>query len=160
MSKVYAISDLHIGHEKVANLRGFRTNDQHTNHMISQWNSIITKRDVVYILGDIALHKKYYPILNKLKGIKKVILGNHDDPKDVPELLKYVSSVAGMFKYKNNILTHAPIHPDEMNRHGYDRNVHGHTHDRSIDDHRYLNVCFEKSHGMPVELKEYNIFVE
>jgi len=54
------------------------------------------------------------------------VLGNHDKHQDVKELLKYVDSVAGMVDYKGFILTHAPVHPNEIS---FCRgNIHAHIH--------------------------------
>ena len=88
-----------------------------------------------------------------LKGIKKVILGNHDFPQHVPELLKYVNSVCSSYKEKNCILTHIPIHPFEMNR--YRKNIHGHVHENTIDDDRYVNVSCEVIDYTPQLLNNY-----
>ena len=91
MSKVHFIADLHFGHTNMAIKRGFETAEEHDEHIISQWNKKVNKRDVVWILGDITMESsKSYPLLNRLNGMKKVVLGNHDRQSDVPELLQYV----------------------------------------------------------------------
>lgn len=149
MSKVYIISDLHLSHKNMALKRGFVDEVEHDNHIIKQWNSIITKNDVVWILGDITMEKTSpYPLLNKLKGIKKVVLGNHDQPNHVPELLKYVNWVCGMYKYKGYILTHCPIHEFELGR--FSKNIHGHVHENSLKDDRYINVSCEVVDYKPI----------
>lgn len=107
--------------------RGFQDSLYHDNHLINQWNSVVYKRDLVYILGDITMESpEHYYKLDYLNGRKKVILGNHDRPKDVPELLNYVETVSGMESYKGFFLTHCPIHPSEI---GFCRgNIHAHIH--------------------------------
>jgi calcineurin-like phosphoesterase family protein len=157
---VFIISDLHFGHENMAKKRGFNSVEEHDNLIIERWNSVVKKNDIVYILGDITMEKKtHYPLLNKLRGIKNVVLGNHDRRQDVPELLKYVNSVAGFINYKGYALTHCPIHPMEIGR--FRKNYCGHTHNEVvkrffglIPDSRYINVCCEKINYTPLKLSE------
>lgn len=141
---VFFISDLHLGHENMAIKRGFSCADEMNQQIIDKWNSVIDKRDMVYILGDLTMEKKRdYPLLDILKGDKTVILGNHDRRQDVTEMLKYVTNVAGMMNYKSKIiLTHCPIHPTELD-YRYSHNIHGHVHENSLGDERYINVSCE-----------------
>jgi calcineurin-like phosphoesterase family protein len=91
-----------------------------------------------------------YPILNRLNGYKKVVLGNHDQPQHVKELLKYVNCVCGSFEYKGNILTHIPISESELYR--YKRNIHGHLHENKLENEKYLNVSCEFDVYTPILL--------
>jgi calcineurin-like phosphoesterase family protein len=148
MGNIYVISDLHLDHNNLAIHRGFCNSDEHDSHIINNWNNTVKKGDTVYILGDICMEKKEgYKILSTLKGYKKVILGNHDMPQHVPELLKYVNWVGGVYRYKKVAwLTHFPIHPTEL----YDKiNIHGHIHEKNIEDDRYINVSCEQINYTP-----------
>lgn len=154
MSQVRFISDPHFGHKWMASHRGFHDEFYHDEHIIDAWNKVVHKRDLTYILGDITMEsaKNFYR-LDSLNGRKYVILGNHDMRQDIPELLKYVDGVAGMVKYKNGIiLTHCPIHPSEMDRFSY--NIHGHVHENSLADQRYINVSAEVVDYTPKLLNE------
>ena len=132
MSQVRFIADLHFGHNFMAKHRGFESIDAHDAHVIEQWNNVVQKRDITYILGDITMEKTdSYPLLNRLNGIKKVVLGNHDRPKHIPELLKYVQEVSGMVQYKGIFLTHCPIHTMEMD-YRVNHNIHGHIHSKLV----------------------------
>ncbi len=154
MSIVRFISDLHFGHINMAIRRGFTTVDEHDVYIIEQWNKIVNKRDITYILGDITMEKtSSYYLLNRLNGTKKVILGNHDKQSPVPELLKYVSFVGGMVQYKGYILTHCPIHPSQLELR-YSKNIHGHVHLNSLGDERYINVSAEVVNYTPKTLDE------
>jgi calcineurin-like phosphoesterase family protein len=146
--------------------RGFSCADEMNDHIIKCWNSVISKRDLVFILGDVTMEKvRDYPILDQLKGNKTVVLGNHDEPQHVKELLKYVNKVAGMIEYKKMvILTHCPIHPSQL-EFRYSYNIHGHVHENSILDPnhdkawgkldpRYINVCAEMINYTPVEFSK------
>lgn len=127
MSSVRFIGCLHLGHKNIAVHRGFQDEYYHDEKLVESWNSVVHKKDLVYILGDITMenHLEYYQ-LDRLKGRKIVVLGNHDRPEHVKYLLNYVESVAGMIDYKEYCLSHAPIHPCEMGR--YFGNIHAHIH--------------------------------
>lgn len=143
MGRIFFISDLHFGHENMAKKRGFSSVEEHDNHIIEKWNSVVNKKDTVWVLGDISMERSQpYELLNKLKGFKKVVLGNHCLGKHVPKLLEYVNSVCGMASYKGCILTHAPIHPTELN-YRFTYNIHGHVHENTLPDERYINVSCE-----------------
>jgi len=153
------ISDLHFGHKNMAIKRGFQSELEHDIYIIKLWNSVVEPKDITWILGDITMEKvdSYYK-LNSLNGIKKVILGNHDQSQHVPELLNYVDRVAGMVDienkiYGNFILTHCPIHTNEL-EFRYKYNIHGHVHENSLKDIRYINVCCEAINYTPKTLEQ------
>lgn len=153
MGVVRFISDLHFGHTNMALKRGFSSAEEMNEHIIKKWNSVVNKKDTVWILGDITMEKSTsYPLLNRLNGYKKVVLGNHDQPQHIPELLKYVNSVCGMIKYKGYILSHCPIHESEIGR--FTKNIHGHVHENSLEDSRYINVSCEVVDYTPKLIEE------
>lgn len=158
-AKIFAISDTHFGHKNMALYRGFSSMEEHDNHIIEKWNSVVGKKDVVYMLGDVTMEKATnYEILNKLNGVKKVVMGNHDLGKHSKKLLEYVNTVQSCVKINGVMLSHIPIHPMELGRFG--KNVHGHLHSKFvkrffglIKDKRYVNVSCEVVDYTPVELK-------
>ena len=151
MAEIFVISDLHLSHKNMAIKRGFKDEIEHDKFIIEQWNKVVSKKDTVWILGDITMEKSSpYTLLDKLNGYKKVVLGNHDQPQHVPELLKYVNSVCGVIKFKGFILTHCPIHQSEIDR--YYINIHGHVHENSLTDNRYINVSCEVVNYTPIRL--------
>jgi len=131
MSVVRFIGCLHFGHKWMAQYRGFQDEFYHDEHIVDTWNSIVHKKDLTYILGDVTMEShKFYHKLDLLKGRKIVVLGNHDLAKRVRQLLTHVDSVAGMIDYKGFCLTHAPIHPNELPR--YRGNIHAHIHENKL----------------------------
>lgn len=172
--KIRFISDYHFGHLNMAKRRGFKDEFEMNEYIVDKHNSIVNKKDTTYILGDITMEKdKWYFYLDQMNGYKKVILGNHDKPQHVPELLKYVNNVSGMLRFKSKefgsmFLTHCPIHQDELN-YRVKYNIHGHVHENSLTrivwdhlnksdkvilDERYINVSCEVIDYTPKELKE------
>jgi len=166
MSIVRFIADLHLSHQNMATRRGFSTIEEHDEHIIAKWNSVVNKRDVTYILGDVTMEKSApYPLLDHLNGIKHIVLGNHDRRQDTKKLFDYAESVAGMIQYKGIMLTHAPIHPMEL-EYRFNKNIHGHIHDKvvmkmldgwEIPDERYFCVSCEQVDYLPKSLKDLGI---
>ena len=166
MARVFFIADLHLSHTNMAIKRGFATVEEHDEHIIAKWNSVVSKRDVTYILGDVTMEKSApYHLLDRLNGIKHVVLGNHDRRQDVKKLLEHVESIAGMIQYKGIMLTHCPIHPAEL-EYRIPYNIHGHIHDKQVMkmldgweevDERYYCVSCERVDYTPKTLEELGI---
>ena len=79
----YFTSDLHLSHANVIKYcnRPFRNADEMNEKIIENWNSVVTPQDIVYIVGDVIFEKdenKRIWLLNRLKGEKHLIKGNHD----------------------------------------------------------------------------------
>jgi calcineurin-like phosphoesterase family protein len=156
MSKVFLISDLHLGHRNILKWarQEFRSVEDMHEVMVYQWNSFVKKRDTVIVLGDVAWDNQSLKIMGELNGTKKLVMGNHDKFKH-GEYLKYFSSIHGALPYKNCILTHIPIHPAEFHRWRY--NIHGHLHCESLDDPRYINVNVDQLDTYAPE--EYEVLI-
>jgi calcineurin-like phosphoesterase family protein len=161
MSRVYCISDLHFGHKKIlgfsGHLRDGNTLEEHDEILVAKWNSVVGKRDLVYVLGDVAFSRQaFFKYVPQLNGRKVLVRGNHDDFQ-CGEYLQYFEDVAGIFKKSGHWFSHAPIHPAELRG---CKNVHGHVHHATIRNHyhepdeRYINVCVEACGGYPVEFEE------
>ncbi len=58
MSVVRYYSDPHFHHRNMAIKRGFKDEDEMNEHIIQEWNKVVSKKDVTYILGDITMEKK------------------------------------------------------------------------------------------------------
>ena len=154
MSNVRFISDLHFGHTNMAIKRGFEFVEDHDNYIVNQWNKVVNKKDTTYILGDITMEKANYEILDRLNGIKHIVLGNHDEGQHTKYMQNYVNKIAGMVNYKKEfILTHCPIHPCEL-EYRFKYNIHGHVHKNSLNDKRYVNVSCEVIDYTPKLLME------
>ena len=83
-AKIFFISDLHIGHAKLLESRGFSTIEDHNNTIISNWNSVVDNDSTVFMLGDMVLgagdksFETYYNLLNILNYKRLYICsGNH-----------------------------------------------------------------------------------
>lgn len=165
-TQIFFSSDLHLGHE---NLRTFRNQIHSTSHtevsdvdqwLLNNWNSKVRHKDITWILGDVAWSKSDLEWLHLFNGRKKLILGNHDtEMKDmtIHDYLPYFESIHGIHKKYGFVMSHAPIHPNEIQpQYRWTHNVHGHIHhpDQCIEDPRYINVNTDVRNGMPVHLDE------
>lgn len=158
MSSIWYTSDLHLGHEKVSEIRGFEDTYDHDNTVVRNWKALIKPQDTVYVLGDLTCdqRKEEYAlwVMNMLPGTKHLIAGNHDAVssihrngwKRIPRYLEVFASVRDFAKVRMNkqdvLLSHYPYN-GEGNRPGPDRYteyrlrdegvplIHGHTHDAS-----------------------------
>lgn len=81
---IYFTSDLHFCHDRafVYQPRGFNSIQEHNETIISNWNTVVNNDDEVYILGDLMLNDNVTGLecINKLKGKKYFVAGNHDSP--------------------------------------------------------------------------------
>ena len=161
MSNTYAIADLHIGHPGILRYRtGFFHAYHHDSTILYNIQRTCGKRDTLYLLGDCFFTMDSLGLLRKIRkavGRLHMVLGNHDTESPLrqrvlAQILKegLVDSIHGLFKYKGAWLSHAPIHPDELRGAVC---VHGHMHDRVVDDLRYVNVSCERTGYEPVNLK-------
>ena len=155
MSKKWIISDLHLGHKNIlkysGSLRGGTTSEEHDKWLIDQIKSVVKKGDLLYILGDVAFDEESLKQLKKIKNQMILVRGNHD-VLSTQKYLEYFQQVYGLWKHKGTFwLSHAPLHPDELRG---CINIHGHVHQNSIQDDRYINVCVEMTYGVPQSLDD------
>lgn len=82
MSRHLFTSDLHLGHDKVARLRGFGYSEPHDEYVIERLRRAVGKDDVLWVLGDVVGRAKDLPyaqdLLAEVPGRKRLVLGNHD----------------------------------------------------------------------------------
>jgi len=151
MSKVYVIGDLHFGHRQVTRFRKeFESDTHHEEHIMDNWNDLITKRDIVYVMGDAAFDMVGLAKIGKLPGIKYLVRGNHDK-LTAAEYLYVFDDVYGIIAHKGIWLSHAPIHVQEL----WGRpNIHGHVHFNTIPDDWYFNVSAENIGYTPKDFYE------
>lgn len=77
---VWFTSDLHLGHAKVSEIRGFSSTAEHDAHVVDRWAELVRPQDQVWVLGDLAVSSPDYAleVIDGLPGEKHLIWGNHD----------------------------------------------------------------------------------
>ena len=75
-------SDTHFWHKQILNYdeRPYSSLEQMEEQLISNWNNVVSKNDIVYHLGDFAFGnpKRWKSITDRLQGSITLIRGNHD----------------------------------------------------------------------------------
>ena len=138
---IWFTSDTHFGHKSMMNFcpdsRKYKNIEEMDQDIISKWNSVVGKHDIVYHLGDFSFYgdrKKNLEIFNSLNGSKTLIIGNHD--KQATLSLPWVSvehyiklSIAS--EQTQIIMHHYPILEwDQFYRGSI--HLHGHVHGKKI----------------------------
>lgn len=150
-------SDLHFGHRSLdEHLRNIPT-EECDNLIISNWNKIVHKQDLVYILGDITMEEPYRIefFIKQLKGRIYVVGGNHDTRQCCSELNRLGIPVMGCIDYKGYTVTHIPVCEQELAF--YRGNIHGHIHTFSrsmLPIDKYYNVNTEFHNYKPINFEE------
>lgn len=167
MPAVFLISDTHFGHEKTCTvfkrhdgspLRPFASAEEMDEEMIKRYNERVKPNDKCYFLGDVVIARKHLKTLARLNGDKILIRGNHDIFK-LNEYTPYFRDIRGYHVMHGMILSHIPIHEQQLARFGC--NIHGHLHanrvreynidaDKDVIDPRYHCVCVEQTDYAPI----------
>lgn len=176
---IYFTSDLHLGHEMVARLRGFSDADGHDMAVLNNLAEAIRKKDdQLWVLGDLALAgwRRALVQIGSLPGRKHLIIGNHDmvfpgmrrdSHKHFREYMETFDSVQMMAKRRvagqTVYLSHFPYAEDHtaeprwMNYRLRDTGellLHGHTHSTAAyTSIRELHVGLDAFGLQPVPLE-------
>lgn len=150
--RVFVTSDTHFGHKRIiefeAAARPFATIEEHDRALVERWNATVQPKDTVWHLGDVFFGKDGHIVLGSLHGTKKLVLGNHDHYA-LAIYQQYFSKIFGAARFSDCILTHVPVHPNQLETR-YRLNIHGHMHSKSIPDARYRCVSVEHTALAPV----------
>lgn len=131
----YFTADTHFGHFGILKMamRPFDQISDHDRDLVACWNAVVRPTDTVWHLGDFAWDKLTVgdasAIFKSLKGIKRLVVGNHDTSQ-VQELNWH--SVHNMVTLTANgadvVLAHYPLR-EWPGFHNGALHFHGHTHD-------------------------------
>jgi calcineurin-like phosphoesterase family protein len=165
MRKIWIISDTHFGHKNILNFQnegkyvreGFSSVEDMNEQMIENWNNKVSSNDIIYHLGDVYFNskKEAEEIISRLNGHKRLILGNHDNPKDYPISNNFKKIMLWRHFTISDVkvvLSHMPIHDTGFGR--YELNIHGHIHDNDSPSDKHVNVSVEKINYEPVLLTD------
>lgn len=165
MSEIYIISDTHFNHsrileftdEKGKKIREFQDVHEMNEKMIYEWNSTVRDNDHVIHLGDVIFGNpdEYHHILNRLNGQKSLILGNHD--YDASYFKDHFKTIRSSLRFEIDDMTlffsHYPtvkecfIYDDKKTF-----NIHGHIHEKKMNDPVYENMCVEHLQYRPLNI--------
>lgn len=161
MQKIFVIADTHFFHNNIIEYenRPFRSVEHMNDAIIKNWNSVVSNRDKVYVLGDVSFANKEDTkgIITQLNGSKTLIIGNHDKPITQYWLdigFKEVSKYPILYK-DFIIMSHEP--PEYIPGSSPYKYIYGHVH--STDMYRTVTknsacVSIERWGYAPVELSK------
>lgn len=151
--KIYFTSDLHFGHARVIQYckRPFSSADGMDQALISNWNSVVTNSDNIYVVGDVSFHRdqaRTDEILRQLNGTKFLVFGNHDRHLRGP-LLKHFEWSRDLVKirvqdptldhgFQPIVLCHYALRVWEQSHYGC-WHLYGHSHGTLPDDPNALS---------------------
>lgn len=159
----FFISDTHFYHNNILKFTSdgkrirhlFNSLEEMHEYMIEKWNSVVEDNDYVYHLGDVTFqyHSGFNELMSRLKGKKRLIVGNHDKIWNV-NLMRWFekADLWKGFKEYNFTASHMPLRLEGL-RDG-DFNVHGHIHQNMMEDPHYINVSVEVRDYTPVHIDQ------
>jgi calcineurin-like phosphoesterase family protein len=158
----FFISDTHFFHanilkfvdDKGHRIRApFQSLDEMHEYMVEKWNSVVQDGDYVYHLGDVTFqyHGKFSTLMRRLKGSKRLIVGNHDRIWNPALQANFAKSYLWKGFHEHGFTcSHIPLRLDSLRDGAF--NVHGHIHEKTMDDPHYINVSVEVRDYTPVHL--------
>ena len=176
----YYISDTHLFHKNVTDegtnfdRRPFKTIEEMHEVIKNNWNSRVTGADRVYIVGDMCWkhNESSISLVAQLKGVKHLIIGNHDDVKDqryrqlFNEVVPYkeLDDVIDGKRYRV-VLSHYPImfwnHQHKFTKEGneYKRwaiQLYGHVHN-SVEEEIFKSFLVQLNNKYGIACEAYNV---
>ena len=145
MSSVFLYSDPHFGHQGICRfmrndgitkVRPWDTAEEMDEAMVKLYNDRVKPKDKVYFLGDVVINRKALGIMRRLNGDKVLIRGNHDIFRD-DEYREHFRELRAYHVMNGMILSHIPLHPENLGRFGV--NIHGHLHTNRVMKAKGIN---------------------
>lgn len=168
---IWLTSDWHFGHDRkfIYEPRGFSSVEEMNEAIIKNHNNIVKDDDIIYCLGDCMLNdnEKGIECIKKLKGKKKIILGNHctntriELYKNLPntEVIGYADRLD--YNGYHFYLSHYPTLTSNLDggRSLKQRilNLFGHTHSKDKfyqDNPTMYNVALDAHNNTPVSIEQ------
>ena len=165
---IFFTADTHFGHKNILKLcnRPFETIEEMNETLIENWNHRVSGMDTVYIVGDMFFRcSDSEAILRRLKGKKRLIVGNHDSSwMNKVDLNRYFVSVDRLLEISDGkhalTLCHYPLLTWNHAKKSY--MIHGHIHADTSADYfplicnrsNVLNAGVDINGFMPVSFDE------
>jgi calcineurin-like phosphoesterase family protein len=164
---IFFTADTHFGHEKAINyhsndkkIRPWNSVNDQDRELIDNWNSVISKDDTVYHVGDVCDTSVVGigDCVDRLNGIKILVKGNLDIA-DNSEYLKQFDEVYDEFHtieldgYRI-LLSHNYTSIENISKYNCSLNIHGHLHADCVQDPRYFCVSLERTNFHPISTEQ------
>lgn len=174
MADMFFYSDPHFGHYNIIQYanRPFKNAEEMDETLIDNWNETVSDADHVYVLGDVTMARlnnqrgHFIRTIQRLKGHKRLIMGNHDHFPVPVYLAAGFQKIRGEGQwFKGLLLSHYPVHGGSLGN--AKANVHGHIHSNPSPppaqwvskDHKhhvvpYINVSVENIDYRPIAIED------
>ena len=156
---IYYTSDLHFGHRAVISMcnRPFASVEEMNETLIENWNKVIHADDDIYVLGDLIYRAEESPevFLERLKGRKHLVFGNHDESwvKKV-DLSKYFVEWGSMLVANTGKGNATLCHYPQLDGKGRYL-IHGHLHNRTTEWYWGFYKNFERALNAGVDVNNF-----
>jgi len=148
----WIISDTHFFHRNIIKYTGrpFETVTEMNEAIVKNWNDCVGKDDLILHLGDFGLSssRNLEKIIKRLKGIKWIIIGNHDRSRNWYVSRGFDRAVKKPLETRDYIFSHRPILPCKK------INIHGHMHQKRMRKRGYINASVEHIDYRPIKLSD------
>lgn len=162
IKNIWFTSDLHFLHPKIVDICSRPiSKEDHDEWLLERINSKVSKKDTLYILGDVSMgnKEKTEKILHRMNGNKILILGNHDNNIATSTIFGEIKQIKNFTfsspSYENVhiVLCHYPIASWERKVHG-SFHLYGHTHNRFQNNGLSFDVGVDAQNYYPISLEE------
>jgi 3-oxoacid CoA-transferase subunit A len=159
--RIFYTADLHLGHANIIRHcnRPFADVQEMNRMLIDNWNARVRNCDHVYIIGDLAYRsaESVSGMLEQLKGIKHLIVGNHDTKwMKCVDLGNYFASVEKLSEIEDTgrkvVLCHYPL-MTWNDRESY--MIYGHIHNNKNGSYWSLLETMQHALNASVEINDY-----
>jgi calcineurin-like phosphoesterase family protein len=153
----WIISDTHFFHRNIIDYCDRPEN--HDQLMLDNWQEMIADDAPILHLGDFALGPRgdIEELAPKLPGNKYLLMGNHDrrGKRFYYELgFTIVDPFMLDYKGKKLVFSHYPDYQRKFIQYPNHINIHGHIHEKTIDDPQLINVSVEQTDYRPLWLPD------
>jgi calcineurin-like phosphoesterase family protein len=162
--EIFFISDMHFNDNNIIKFanREFQDVVEMNMGLIQNWNRVVTKKDIVFNLGDFGKGTKSQirDIISQLQCKRhNLILGNHDREIFSPTIwreLGFTNVYDFPILYNFFICSHEPVF---LEHHSVFGNIYGHTHQNKYHSATsfYFNTCVEWINYTPIS---YDLITE
>lgn len=157
MPKTWFTSDTHFGHKMLIERghRPFVSVEEMDQVMVDRWNERVSPGDTVFHLGDFAF-AEHDPFLQRLRGMKRLILGNHDHSRRWKRatLWHTIDAMLHVTVEETPLaLCHYAMRVWALSHYGA-LHLYGHSHGRLPGDSQSLDVGVDCWDFRPVSLEE------
>ena len=162
VKKIWFTADLHFLHPKIVGICNRPTTiEEHDEWLLDRINSVVGKKDELWILGDVSMgsKEKTEKILDRMNGQKRLVLGNHDDNIKLSTRFKTIDMIKDFnfnspsYPNLHIVLCHYPMLSWNRKVHGA-THLYGHVHGRLPGVGLSFDAGIDANNWYPITLEQ------